>query len=315
MFKPEIYAKSALVESNLACKEKIGCDGIEVQLLDELINGKLGSYFDAKDVFDFNLLKNFNIKAVHAPLLGHYGLDDVTLENLCDASDFKLLEQVCYIANKIGEYHNRNIIVIVHSEMSLEVMSLIGETWERIIKHLGYLLFKYPYVEFGIENVTAMNKLTRKKFILSNNIFDDNIEMVKILRDQLDTDRVGTVLDTCHASVVKLFYDTLYPVFGDEMPKLDMSMENYFRRNAPYVKLFHFSDTIGNGCGKGKHGQPFTEDSKYKLFEYLDLYYMYNIKAPITLEVAETDYLVCDGYTKSKQLVDEYFKNRKNHSR
>ena len=36
--KPLIVAKSALTNSAMTVKEDIGCDGIEIQLLNELIN-------------------------------------------------------------------------------------------------------------------------------------------------------------------------------------------------------------------------------------------------------------------------------------
>lgn len=48
-----------------------GCDGVEIQLLDELIDGKLGQYHYAEEVFDLDNLLQHNIKAVHAPLLSH----------------------------------------------------------------------------------------------------------------------------------------------------------------------------------------------------------------------------------------------------
>ena len=78
-------------------KIKIGCDGIEIQLLTELIHGQLGNYFEAEDVFDLQSFAKYNISVVHAPILSKYGISDVNLETLCDGYDFKLLDQVFYI--------------------------------------------------------------------------------------------------------------------------------------------------------------------------------------------------------------------------
>ena len=308
--KPEIYAKSALVEEDILVKENIGCDGIEIQLLDELVDGKLGVYNYAEDIFDLDRLLTHNIKVIHAPLLSHFGMDDVNIESLCDSEDFKLLDQVCYIANKAGDIHNRQIIVVIHSESFYENMKLLGDTWKRILNCVGCLLFKYPRIEFAIENITPLRKARSGVFHLANNFFDDNIVMAEELRKQLNTDRVGTVIDTCHAEVSRMFYEVLLSNYSSTLPVMDFSMDNYFKLNSGLVKLFHFSNTIGNGYGKGRHGQPFSDESYDKLVYYLDLYHKYSIESPITLEVAETDYLICDGYKESYRLVNKYYKNK-----
>lgn len=306
--RPEIYAKSALVESNIVTKENIGCDGIEIQLLDELVNGSIGNYHYAEDIFDLDILLQHNIKAVHAPLLSHFGLSDVNIESLCDSQDFKLLDQVCYIANKAGEIHNRQIIVIIHSESYHDNMKLIGDTWKRVLNCLGCLLLKYPRIEIAIENITPLRLQKNGVFHLANNFYNDNVIMVQELRKQLNTDRIGTVLDTCHAEVSIMFYKNLMQGYSETIPVMDFSMDNFFKMNSDLIKLFHFSATIGDGYGKGKHGQPFSDNTYNDLVRYLDLYHKYNITAPITLEVAETDYLVCDGYRKSYELVNRYYK-------
>lgn len=305
--QPEIYAKAALSEDNILTKENIGCDGIEIQLLDELVNKKLGSYHYAEEVFDLDKLLKHNIKAVYAPLLSHFGLSDVNIESLCDSEDFMLLDQVCYIANKAGEINNRQVIVIIHSESSHEIMKLIGDTWKRVLNSIGCLLFKYPRIEIAIENVTPLRECSKGILHLANNFYNDNITMAIELRKQLNTDRIGTVLDTCHAEISKRFYESLLPNYYEVLPTIDFSMDSFFKNNKDIVKLFHFSNTVGDGCGTGKHGQPFSEDSYKTLVKYLDLYHKYNIIAPITLEVAETDYLVSDGYKESYRLVNKYY--------
>lgn len=308
MFIPKIYAKAALQVDQIESKLSIGCDGIEIQLLTELVNGKLGDYKFANEVFDLDTLLKYNITAVHAPLLGAYGLEDVNLESLCDAGDFKLLDQVCYIANKVGEMHNRKTIVIIHSETSVDAMMLIGDTWKRVLNSVGCILFKYPNIEIAIENVTPMNKVSVGNFILSNNFVDNNVKMVSELRKQLKTDRIGTVLDTCHAEITKMFYDTLYAKFSDVLPKLDLSMDYYFRTNRDYCKLFHMSETIGTGYGKGRHGMPFQ--SLDVVTNYMDLYYKYEYNCPITLEVAETDFIKSDGYEQALHYMRIYLNER-----
>lgn len=308
--RPEIYAKSALVEKQLQSKEDIGCDGIEIQLLTELVDGKLGNYHYAEDVFDLDKLLQYNIKAVHAPILSNYGLSDVNIESLCDSDDFKLLDQVCYIANKAGEIHNSQTIVVIHSESYHEHIKLIGDTWKRVINCMGCLLLKYPRIEIAIENVTPLRDIVKGNLHLANNFYNDNVLMALELRKQLHTDRIGTVLDTCHAEISKRFYETLLLHYSGVMPLMDFSMDNYFNMNKDVVKLFHFSDTINSGYGDGNHGQPFSND-RYDVLEiYLDLYHKYSLTAPITLEVAEKDYLTSNGYKESYKLLSRYYEEK-----
>ena len=67
--------------------------------------------------------------------------------------------------------------------------------------------------------------------------------------------------------------------------------------------MIHLSDAKGNGYGKGKHGALFNEDNKDKLKSILDLYHKYNYHCPVTLEVNETDYSICDNYKKTRETV------------
>lgn len=67
-----IFAKSSLSKEQLDVKVGIGCDGVEMQLLSELVDGKIGRYFKADEVFDLSSFNNYPIKIVHCPLLGSY---------------------------------------------------------------------------------------------------------------------------------------------------------------------------------------------------------------------------------------------------
>ena len=148
----EIYAKSSLTESQMDTKLDIGCDGLEIQLLGELVNGEVGQYLLAKDVFELQQLKDYPVSVVHSPILCHYGLADVNIENFA-CNDFELLNQVCYIANHFGEVQSKKVIVVIHSEFNLKNMIVVG-VLPKVVNTLSYVLFKYPNIEIAIENVT-----------------------------------------------------------------------------------------------------------------------------------------------------------------
>ena len=298
-----IYAKSALSTGQLEVKKNIGCDGIEIQLLSELIDGKVGRYKNMEDVFNMSEFDDFNIAVVHAPILSFYGLSDVTLEDFVD-DDIIFLEQVFKIAEYFGNRDKKMVPIVIHSETTLQLMESIGDTWKRVVTYLGYLLMKYPHTEALIENVTP-NRGTIDNLVLCNNFKFDNVEMVKRLRLELNTDRIGTVLDTCHAKISKIYIDTFNKLMPEKEPE-DLSMENYFLQNKDVIKLIHLADMKGSGYGKGKHGTKLCEENRDFVEEIIGLYNKYNYSCPISLEVEEQDFNTSPNYRESKAIIDEY---------
>lgn len=299
----KILAKAAATKEQLQGKVDVNASGIEIQLLSELVDGKVGQYHFADEVFDLDMIKQYDVYVVHAPILSYYGLSDVNLEDMANTQDFKLLDQIFYIANTIGEYHNRRTIIVVHSEMHREKMIGLGDTWKTLMNSVGCLLMKYPYTEMAIENITPLRNAHSETLWLSNNFKFDNVVMAHELRKQLRTDRVGTVLDLCHARITQIYMKAIYDVLGDECE--DYSLDAYFKENADVIKLIHAADMKGDGFGKGKHGTPFedTPESIAELRKFIELYRKYNYNCLVTLEVSETDFIKSYGYVKSNELL------------
>lgn len=296
-----LYAKSSLSKEQLDVKMDIGCDGVEIQLLSELVNGKLGGYLKADSVLDLDSFKDYPIKVIHCPLLYHYGLSDVNIESFA-RRDFDLLDQVCYIANYFGRVQSGNkILVVIHSEMNLENMRVNG-LLKDILKSVSYVLFKYPFIELAIENVTPLRKVYQSEICLCNNFSFDNVELVGYLREELGTNRIGTCLDTCHAMISRKYMEAIHKEIGDiECP--DYSLESYFDKNKEYVKLIHLSDAQDSGYGIGRHGVKFNDKNINKLRGIIDLYNRYGYSCPVTLEVNETDYSICNCYKETRDAL------------
>lgn len=302
--KPLIFAKAALNKNQIAVKKSIGCDGIEIQLLNELFEPKRGHYL-LEEVFNLEDFRNEPVLAVHAPLLKGYG--DLTIEQMADVEDKRVFLETCRLANYFGEIQNREIIVIVHSETFMGFIKGIGNTLYNIESMFATALEKYPHIKIGIENVTPCRGVGKGQTLhLSNNFKNDNVEMALYFREKLKTDRIGTVLDTCHAMIAKKYIDTLYAAMGDREPE-DLRIEKYFEWNKDTCFLIHLSDMKGSGYGSGRHGIPFTRENMNMAFALLTFYRMYGYKCPITLEVEETDFSVCDGYKHTKEIVDDFF--------
>lgn len=299
----KIYAKASLSKEQMQTKVDIGCDGIEIQLLSEFIDGKVGNYKSMEDVFNLSDFDEYNIEVVHSPILSFYGLSDVTLEDFVD-DDIFFLEQVFKVANYFGNKDNKLVPVIVHSETNVALMKSIGDTWGRVITYIGYLLFKYPNTKLLIENVTP-NRGKEGDITFCNNFKFDNIDMVKQLREELNTDRIGTVLDICHAKISEKYVNAIYQLMPEREPE-DLSMDNYFRQNKDYIGLIHLADMQGSGYGKGRHGTKLCKDNIDFVEKIIELYNKYDYTCPITLEVEEQDFKNSPNYRESKQTIDTY---------
>lgn len=299
-----IYGKSAANVEQLQIRNNRGFEKYELQLLSEMITDD--GILNAEDAYDLPAIAQFNVYAVHSPLIP---TGDVNLEHMLRGPKAKLLEQCFYISEYLAKARMRDITLIVHTRYSLWDFENTG-LWNDCVVVLGLLLNKYPHVHLAIENVIPFSNKT-KEIRFSNNCKFDNIELAEKLRLLLDTDRVGTVLDTCHAMMTKKYVEVLYKAINDDRyPMENLSLDEYFRRNAETCKLIHCSNMIGNGMQVPEHGAPFLCDRPEDvalLTQIIKSYVRYGLDCPITLEVGEIDIMSPINYSKTYMTLLSVF--------
>ena len=289
----------------IQAKLNIGCDGIEVQLLGELYKDKSKHiYKKVEEVWDLSEFDKYPIKCVHSPLTEE---GDVLLEMICDLEDRLLFEELFKFAQHFGEVQNEVIPLIIHSESFYDALCDLGTSWITIRNTVKSMLDRYPNVKLLIENVTPIRGIDKDQPLhLCNNWAFDNVEMVDILRREISTDRIGTVLDTCHAMMSEKYLTCLYQEVGNiAMP--DYTIQNYMLKNQPYCGIIHLANFRNSGYSHGNHGTPFDSESYNLLCEILLAYEKLGYTCPLTLEVFECDYLTSDNYELEKFYVDKYF--------
>lgn len=306
MYIPEIYAKASLTEEQINAKERIGCDGIEIQLLGEMIiDRNKGIFKSAEDAYDLSLLSQHEIRVVHSPLVR--GTGDITLERMADDVDGFLMEQIFLIAEEASKYHGRYTSIVIHTEEFYDRLIDMGDSWFRIVEKVGFMLQKYPHTELLIENVSPLRDIGKgKELHLSNNFAFDNVVMAEVLNKELGTNRIGVCLDTCHQMLAKKYITGIYDMVAD-VPAPDLSLDKYFEKYSELLRLIHLCNITGSGYGPGKHGIPFHMGTYSELKKIMDTYYSHNTKCPITLEVEETDFTICSGYKNTKDTLQRYF--------
>ena len=110
-----IYGKSAANVEQLSIRKDRGFEKFELQLLSEMITEN--EILNAEDVYDLAAVSQFNVYAVHAPLIPE---GDVNLEHMLRGSGAKLLEQCFYIAEYMAKARMRDIILVLHTRFSLK---------------------------------------------------------------------------------------------------------------------------------------------------------------------------------------------------
>ena len=302
--KPRIFAKSTFDEAQLSDKKYIGCDGIEIQLFDELIaNKKMGLYRKYKEVIDVrDFVRRYDIDIIHSPLVQ----GDVLLEALVDSKDGVLLTEIFDLAQEVAELSNKDIGVVIHSESYYEKLE-DEDKWRDIVTWVGTILSYHPNTYLLIENVSPFRDINKGHFPrVSNNFGFDNVEMVSALRRDTGISRIYTCLDTAHALISIQCIDSWYKFMNDLKP-YKVTMEDYFEKNKDVIGLIHLASIHQSGYGAGKHGILFREDEYDDLCAILNLYKKYGYSCPITIEVTEIDYSDSQNYKTTKMLVDEYF--------
>ena len=310
---PLIYAKAAFNKEQMDAKVAAGTDGIELQLVDEMLtrteDGRR-KWRLASAVYDINNLITYPVSAVHAPMIS--GMGDMTLENMLDSEDVIVLNEMFRIADAYAQQQDKVITLIIHLESYVSSMLDVGGVYYRMLTTLDSLLNNYTNVRVGIENVIPCRSIgLNTNLHLSNNFGFDNIELVANLRTDLKTDRVGTILDTCHAMITFKYVQAICDVLGNDLAK-EYTIDKFFEKNREFCYHIHFAGMQGSGYGGINHGTPFTDQNKSVAYGLLKLYEKFNYDCPLCLEVFEPDgHIESTGYKLTKKVVEDYFNTTK----
>lgn len=289
--KKSIYCKSALISNQLSHRKELDCDGIEIQLLKDFVYNPLSS----KQYMDILKSHEKDIKALHVPLDGDEDL--VELQMLYDENIQTRFERICELAKHITEYSHESVLIVIHNRWSANDFSIRPDIYEKVVGFLKLMIDTYPDIKIGIENVIPFEAGAAG---FSNGCLPSYANVVKDLRESTGSDRIGAVLDTCHMMVTQKFLTVI-----DVCDDIDVSKtaEDYFKEVKDICFLIHLCNVSGFGYRKGTHGIPFTNESKDVLDHMLKLHAAYTPDAPITLEIAEDDYLNCVNYSITRELI------------
>lgn len=297
----KIYAKASLDVGEIREKVRCGCDGIEYNLCSDFAcYGENFTHNYPEEVFTLK-----NVEVVHVPFDNKGQM--MNIERVFQREDLRPIRNVFRLAQYCAEYWGHRVLVVIHASISFYDFMEYELLRKRIERELGQLLCDFSMVDIAIENVVPMEYKEERPYspMLCNGIFTDISQIVHYLRASF-AERVGSVLDVCHAAMTRKYMTALLSA-ADFLPKgalpdkIDYSMEHYFRANQGICKLIHFNDFEKNGYGRA-HGTVFQ--SQEKVDDLLKLYKDYGYDCPLTIEIREDNYLDCVNYRKTKTMIE-----------
>ena len=302
--KLKIYAKASFDSAEIREKIRCGCDGLEYNLQEDFLHR--GSCFETCYLQEYFTM--YNVEAVHVPFYAN-GLV-MNMEHVFQHEDVSPIRNVFRLAQYCSELWKHKVLVVIHSSLSYyDYMEF--ELFRRRLKEvLGQFFADYPMVDLAVENVIPMEYKQNgaESPRLCNGTFTDLTSIVCDLREQFG-ERVGTVLDLCHAAMTEKYMKVLLEA-ADFLPHknlpehLDYSMEHYFRIHQGICRLLHFNDFTGNGYAQN-HGTPLENEEKAAA--WMRFYDKYAYDCPLTLEIREADYKNCVNYRNTLALLDRCY--------
>lgn len=288
--KNDIYCKSALNIEQLECRKKLNKTGIEIQLLSDFVDNPLNTV-EYIEILGDNIK---DVKVVHTPL--KKGEEIVEIQMLTDDNVKNIFERVCELSQAISDINGEDILIVIHNRVHMSNYLIAKDFTNSIIEFLNDILKKYPSIRIGIENIVSFMNY---QCMFANGAFPDYVDIVKYLREELKTNRIGSVLDTCHAiSTMRIL--SLIEEYEDI--NFNISIKDYFKVNKDICFLIHLANVKGLGFNKNTHGIGFEgEEDILKLL--IDMYKEHLLGVPITLELIEFDYLECDSYKNNYDLL------------
>lgn len=295
-----ILGKSALTLQQLEAKDKVGNNGIEIQLFEEF-NDACPDI--SEKLFEDNklIINKAPIKVVHAPLWGKTKDCVIEVKN-----SYFLLDYTCHFANLIGELKNRIIPVVIHANTSLTMLKNLGIA-EDLKTTLLNLVERYPKIKLAIENTTNIecdfdnNLLEMRNSITYKNghYHSANIDLANFCNHP----RIGCTIDYCHLLMTENLFKIVYNYLGrDSNEHVDLCT-SLITNAAPKIFLFHLSQPRNAGYSYKNtinHGLPYNKESIEDittLNRFIGLYELTHkingnndMRVPITLEVFEEDY-------------------------
>ena len=278
----KIVGKCIHEETQLRNSVRDGFTSIELQLFSDFLTQT------NEEVFKLvTSIEGLHVSSIHSPLLTDCELE---IEDIADSNTRYPLLKTFYLADMLGEHFGMMMPVVVHATSNITDLMRKKDTLYTIGREIDIALQLFPHLEICIENtIPVISKGDR--YETKNSFLYDTVEICKFLRNHLKTDRIYTVLDTCHAlTSIRFMKET-----QNYTNMSAVSLEEFFRQNGELTRIIHLNNVIDLGLKPGQHSVTFlpnSVDDTILLKHITDYIQTYTPQAECVLEVNEEEYLI-----------------------
>lgn len=286
----KIAAKSGVSLGQLLERKNKGATLLELHLN----QGDVATSESIEKVFDNVKKAGIKVGVVHIPIDRKFTVEGILIGKV----NYTIIKNTCKLANLIAEFNEEIVHVVMHQELSLTHLVDWG-MYHHISVLIGILLNKYRNITINLENLSFINPEDDGLQVRSNH-GSHNVELCRKLRSDLNTDRIGVVLDTCHA-LSTIRHLERYRELGIHE---GINLRDYFTNSKGFLNVIHLSNARGFGHGDD-HGAGFDTDEDVELLKEIINYVKDNdFRGILTLEVQEKDYLNCIVFEKLKSQLE-----------
>lgn len=259
-----------------------GFSAIELQLYGDFVEKSNEEIIDL-----VKSVEGLSIHSVHSPILQSRELE---IEDLGDSNTIFPILKTFYLADLLSGIYKMSMPVVVHATSNMESLLVKKDLLYRIVRELDIALNLFPNIQVCIENtIPVISKGDR--YETKNSFLYDTVEICKFLRNQLKSDRIFTVLDTCHAMTSIRFMKETQNYTNTSTA----TIEDFFIENGEYARIIHLNNVIEMGLKKGQHSTPFLPNNvedNILLKHITDHIIKYTPNATCVLELNEEEYVV-----------------------
>ncbi|PLS19638.1 hypothetical protein CVD28_04260 [Bacillus sp. M6-12] len=298
-------SKTSLIDLELKDRKSKGVKFIEIQ-------ATLDDFKDLKVTLEKkHLIRQYSLSvyAVHVPILNSYGSECILGETnaLIRKDNLNLIKKSIILADKFSDLSNPYVIIptgglVKEGEFIPDFSRVKKGLFQKDLWELrNYVTENYPRVTLLLKNNPMVKKEGNEYLPYAYGYEDDFMFWIKELKDS----HLGIALDVANA-MGTVRYNQEHNSNSDFM-----SIEYFFYRYAPFLKLIHLSNGKNFSSQKDEYGLPFLSSEpidvqmmKNILFVIHDLKYT----SPITITTNEDDSQNAVNFLKTRDCIVQSFK-------
>ncbi len=243
-------------------------------------------------------------------LLNNHELSSIVISTSFELSDMKdkkhqeFLLELCSVINSSN--FCTDMMISVNADCTLAELKSNENNLLEIKTFFKHILDLYPNVKIGIENTSPFSNFD--EFNFSNGCFSSYTDMVFEFRKELNTERIGSVLNISNAIITSKVFELFNSV---ERFKNSNTLEHFYKSNERICFLVKLSNSNGLGLTNNSYNTNFNDPVclNSSCYSTVNCFKIFVESKNCTIETFENALVLYDKYLRSSPISIDYNKN------